>query len=62
MVNFLNCYYVNPSNVVCSITDELQLCFFVYLSVDNHQNEDAPIRTFHPLQTTMTCHIPIYLD
>ncbi|CAO3657110.1 unnamed protein product [Mucor hiemalis] len=60
--NFLNCYYLNPSNVICTISNELQVSLFVYLSIDVHQNEDAPIRSFNAMQTTLTCHLPVYYE
>lgn len=60
--NFLNCYYLNPSNVICTISHELQVSLFVYLSIDVHQNEDAPIRSFNAMQTTLTCHLPVYYE
>ncbi|KAI7905875.1 checkpoint protein Hus1/Mec3 [Cokeromyces recurvatus] len=61
-VSFLNCYYLEPDDVICTIADETQLTFLVYLTIDTYQNEDAPIRSIHPTQCKLTCHLPIYLE
>ncbi|ORE20651.1 hypothetical protein BCV71DRAFT_79918 [Rhizopus microsporus] len=61
-VSFLNCYHLDPQNVVCSITDELQLVFYVYMTIDTYQAHEAPIRPIHSPQTIMTCHVPAYYE
>ena len=58
--NFLNIHYLNPSKVICTISNDLQIALFVYLSIDNYQNEDAPIRSLTTAQTTLTCHLPVF--
>lgn len=55
-VKLLSCYCLNSFDGICSITNELQLSLFVYLSIDTLHNEDAPIRALNATQTTLTCH------
>ncbi|KAG2219544.1 hypothetical protein INT45_013203 [Circinella minor] len=68
-VNFLNSYHLEPQNVICSLTDELQVAFYLYVNIDAYRSrtgdEPPPPRvTTHSNQprTIMTCHIPVYYD
>jgi hypothetical protein len=60
--NFLNCYYLSPSNVICSISNDTQMSFFVYLNLLVHQNRDGPIRNFDTTETSLTCYLPVYQE
>ncbi|KAG1140291.1 hypothetical protein G6F37_009782 [Rhizopus arrhizus] len=62
LVSFLSCYHLEPQNVVCAITDELQLALYVYLSIDTYQTHEAPIQPINTPQTIMTCHVPVHYE
>ncbi|KAI9252402.1 checkpoint protein Hus1/Mec3 [Phascolomyces articulosus] len=67
-VSFLNSYHLEPQNVICSLTDGLQVAFYLYVNTDAYRtrnSDEAPPRvTTHSNQprTIMTCHIPVYFD
>ncbi|KAI8047187.1 checkpoint protein Hus1/Mec3 [Gilbertella persicaria] len=61
-VHFLNCAYLEPDNIICSITHDRQLTFLIYLRIDTYQNEDAPLRSLNPQQCRITVQLPLYID
>ncbi|KAI9248616.1 checkpoint protein Hus1/Mec3 [Sporodiniella umbellata] len=61
-VGFLSCHFLEPQNVICAITDEMQLALYVYLSLDSYQTHEAPIQPINSPQTILTCHVPIHYE
>ncbi|KAI9494869.1 checkpoint protein Hus1/Mec3 [Zychaea mexicana] len=66
-VSFLNSYHLDPQNVICSLTDELQVAFYLYVNIDMYRSRGGDeTQPPPPPQTTprtiMTCHIPVYFD
>ncbi|KAI9306934.1 checkpoint protein Hus1/Mec3 [Cunninghamella echinulata] len=60
LVNFLNCYNLDPRNVVCAVTDQLCLAFYVYTNLNIHILPDERSGTIYPTETIFTCHMPVY--
>ncbi|ORX63139.1 cell cycle checkpoint [Hesseltinella vesiculosa] len=58
LVHFLHCHHLDPQNVICAITDQMYIAFYVYVNLNIHiQADDHPIET---QSTIMTCHLPVY--
>ncbi|KAI9027403.1 checkpoint protein Hus1/Mec3 [Phycomyces nitens] len=59
-VNFMNSYQLEPDNVICSITDNQQLAFYLYINNDPpHQTDTGFARPSAVDQTIMTCFVPV---
>ncbi|KAL0087687.1 checkpoint protein Hus1/Mec3 [Phycomyces blakesleeanus] len=59
-VNFMNSYQLVPDNVICSITDNEQLAFYLYINNDiHHQADPSVVRSSAIDQTVMTCFVPV---
>ncbi|KAI8391618.1 checkpoint protein Hus1/Mec3 [Radiomyces spectabilis] len=61
-VHFLTSYHLEPENVICAITDELQVAFYVYVNLDAYQTQDIQIRPIQGAQTIITYHLPVYYE
>ncbi|KAI8139686.1 checkpoint protein Hus1/Mec3 [Fennellomyces sp. T-0311] len=64
-VNFLNSYHLEPQNVICSLTDGLQVAFYLYVNLNAYRTrtpDEPPARAQNPPRTIMTCHIPVHYD
>ncbi|ORZ13944.1 checkpoint protein Hus1/Mec3 [Absidia repens] len=61
LASFLNCHNLEPQNVICVITDQASLAFYVYVSLDSYMPvNEHHLFIQHP-ETILTCHIPVYL-
>ncbi|OBZ80890.1 Checkpoint protein hus1 [Choanephora cucurbitarum] len=61
-VHFLSCTHLEPDNIICSITNERQVAFLIFLSIDTYQNEDAPLRSLNSQDCQITVQLPLYLE
>ncbi|KAI8985338.1 checkpoint protein Hus1/Mec3 [Pilobolus umbonatus] len=59
-LSFLNCYILEPQHIVCAITDETSIAFYVYTSLESYQTQDPHIRPIHLPHTTIAYHLPIH--
>ncbi|KAI8335409.1 checkpoint protein Hus1/Mec3 [Chlamydoabsidia padenii] len=61
LANFLNCHNLDPANIVCVVTDQASLAFYVYINLDTYIPYKEHNTYLQRPQTILTCHIPIYL-
>ncbi|KAI8098912.1 checkpoint protein Hus1/Mec3 [Halteromyces radiatus] len=62
LANFLNCHNLEPRTIICVITEQSCLAFYVYVNLDVYSmpNEHHSLLMQRP-ETILTCHIPVYI-
>ncbi|SAL99263.1 hypothetical protein [Absidia glauca] len=61
LANFLSCHNLDPKNVVCVVTDQASLAFYVYIDLDTYIPYKEQNSFIQRPQTILTCHVPVYL-